>query len=133
MKTYLRRKELAALFVLAVLLCSFQGCAKAPPELTPEGTAAFHKTRVIKGLDLLRDFAIDAEAQTPKVLPTATTRKVVTYHQSALRIIQSTDAGWHAAVGSGLDEVVANLSAAEREKVSPYVALVKTILQEIVR
>ena len=133
MQTYLRRKELAALFVLSLILGSFPGCATAPPNLSPEGTAAFQKTRVIKGLDLLRDFAIDAEAQTPKVLPTATTRKVVQYHQSALKVIQSTDAGWQSAVSASLDEVVGNLDPADRGKVAPYVALVKSILTEVTR
>jgi hypothetical protein len=120
--------------ILAIyVMLSSLGCAKPPPNLTPVGTAAFQKTQVIKGLDLLRDFAIDAEAQTPKVLPTATTRRIVQYHQSALKVIQSTDAGWQGAVETSLDEVVANLSPSEREKVTPYVALVKTILREVAR
>ena len=112
---------------------SLGGCAKAPPELSPVGTQAFHKTRVIKALDLLRDVAIDGEAQSPKVFSTADTRKVVLYHQSALRIIQATDSGWQAAVGTSLDEVVMRLDPAAQPKVAPYVLLVKTLLAEIPR
>jgi hypothetical protein len=118
--------------ILALLaLLALDGCAKAPPNLTPAGTQAFHKTRVIKGLDLLRDFAIDGEAQTPKVFSTADTRKVVQYHQSALKIIGSTDTGWQTAVASSLDEVVANLEPGSRQKVAPYVALVKTLITAV--
>lgn len=132
MQTYLRRKELAALFVLALVLGSFNpGCAKAPPTLTPPAQQAFYKTHVLKGLDLLRDFAIDAEATTPKVLSTDTTRKIVTYHQSTVRVMQAADAGWQAAVSAGLDETVNTLPAQERQKVAPYAALVKSLIQEI--
>ena len=112
---------------------SLGGCAKAPPELSPVGTQAFHKTRVIKALDLLRDVAIDAEAQSPKVFSTADTRKVVLYHQSALKIIQATDAGWQAAVGTSLDEVVNRLDPAAQPKVAPYATLIKVLLAEITR
>lgn len=118
--------------ILAVLvLLNFVGCAKAPPNLTPTGNAAFQKTRVIKALDVLRDFAIDAEAQTPKVLPTATTRKVVQYHQSSLKVMQASDAGWKEAVLAGLNELVGNLNADEKTKFTPYVTLLTTILQEV--
>lgn len=109
------------------------GCAKAPPTLSPDASAAFQKTRVLKGLDVLRDFAIDAEAATPQVLPTATTRKVVQYHQASLKIMQATDTGWVAAVGASLDALVEQLSPPERQKVAPYVALVKTVLAEVLR
>ena len=109
------------------------GCAKAPPNLSPAGTAAFQKTRVIKGLDLLRDFAIDAEAQSPKVLSTDSTRKIVTYHQSALRVIQASDSGWVGATVSSLTEVTNALPPGDRQKVAPYVALVQTVLTEVTR
>jgi len=124
-----RATGLLAIFALL----SFLGCASAPPNLTPEGRSAFHKTRVIKGLDLLRDFAIDAEAQTPKVLPTATTRKVVQYHQSTLKIIASTDSGWQAAVTTGLDQLLANLSDTDRAKLGIYADLIKVLIVEVTR
>ena len=108
----LRRLNLS--LVLLALVFTIACSGNVPPNLTPEGSAAFQKTRVIKSLDVLRDFAIDAEAQTPKVLSTDTTRRVVTYHQSALRVIQSTDAGWAAAVKASLDEVVAAATGAGR-------------------
>ncbi len=121
-----------------LLLCTLLtfapvGCATAPPNLGPVAIRDFHKTRVIKGLDLLRDFAIDAEAQTPKVLPTATTRTIVQYHESALKIIASTDTGWVSAVKTSLNEAVGRLPESDRPKVAPYVTLVITILDEVTR
>ena len=107
------------------------GCAKAPPNITPQATQAFHKTNVLKGLDLARDFAIDAEATDPKVLSTATTRKIVTYHQSSVRIMQASDAGWREAVMAALDELLNSLSPAERQKFGPYAGLIKSLIQEI--
>ena len=112
---------------------SLSGCAKAPPDLSPEAAAAFQKTRVIKALDSFRDFAIDAEAQTPKVLPTATTRKVVLYHQATLKIMQASDTGWVQATSVGLTELVNTLAPEERAKFAPYVALITAILNEVTR
>lgn len=120
-----------SLALFGLVLSSAPNCAKAPPSLSPAGAAAFQKTRVIKGLDLLRDFAIDAEAAQPQVLPTATTRKIVQAHQSILKIMDTAGTGWPAIVATTLDEVVNSLPAGDRPKVAPYVALVKTLLQEV--
>jgi hypothetical protein len=120
----------SCLLLLVVLLC-LPSCASAPPNLSPAASQAFQKTRVIKALDVLRDFAIDAEAAVPQVLPTATTRKVVQYHQSALKIMQATDSGWKEAVAAGLTELVATLAPDERAKFTPYVTLVQTLLREV--
>ena len=122
------RRLLPALGILYLL---GSGCAKAPPELTPPAQQAFYKTHVLKGLDLLRDFAIDAEATTPKVLSTSATRVVVQYHQSAVKVMQAADSGWQAVVLSSLDETLLRLPAGDRQKVAPYAALVKSVIQEI--
>lgn len=131
MTTYLRRKELAALLGLALMLCSLQNCAKAPPNLTPQAQQAFYKHQVLKGLDVLRDFAIEGEATTPKVVPTNTARDVVETHKSLTTVMLAADAGWQAAVGSGLDELLNRRSESEKLKFAPYVALVKALLKEI--
>jgi hypothetical protein len=120
-----------SLALFGLVLSSAPSCRHAPPTLSQPAAAAFEKTRVIKGLDLLRDFAIDAEAASPQVLPTATTRKIVQAHQSILRIMDAAGAGWQAIVATTLDEVVNSLPAGDKGKVAPYVALVKTLLQEV--
>jgi hypothetical protein len=117
--------------MVGLLALPSTSCTKAPPNLSPAGAAAFQKTRVIKGLDLLRDFAVDAEAAQPQVLNTATTRKIVQAHQSILRIMDAAGNGWQALVGTSLDEVVNSLPAGDRAKVAPYVALVKALLAEV--
>ena len=121
----------ALILLSALLVLSQLGCAKAPPTLTPAAQQAFYKTRVIKGLDLLRDFAIDGEATTPKVVSTATARQIVLYHQATLKIIQATDHGWIVAVSAGLEELRLQLSEADRQKVGPYIGLVRAILAEV--
>ena len=106
-------------------------CASAPPNLSPAGVTAFNNTRVVKGLDLVRDTAITANAQTPPLVSTDTTRKIVTYHRSALLVIRDVPTGWKASVLTGLDETVKNLPGNEAQLFAPYVALVKTLIQEI--
>ena len=120
--------------LLPLLLVGFlalPACRHAPPALGPVAAADFQKLRVIKGLDLLRDFAIDAEATTPKVLPTATTRQIVAYHQSALKILDAAGTGWKPLLAQSLEELTAALPAADRAKVAPYIALVKALILEV--
>jgi len=123
-------KRLTLIPILTVL---WAGCAPPPPNLTPEATQAFKATRVIKALDILRDAAIDANAQTPPLMPEATTRRVVLYHQSSVKIIQATADGWVPTVLAGLTELEANLAPPEKALLGPYIALAKTIIQEVAR
>lgn len=121
-----------ALLVLVVGLCaSFTACASAPPNVSPAAQLAFTNTRVIGGLDVLRNAAIDANAQVPPLVSTDTTRKIVTYHRSALLVIQASPNGWQATVIAGLNQTVLDLPPAESQFLTPYVALVTTLIQEI--
>lgn len=128
-------KRWYALFVLLTFLPmtpgGLVGCAKAPPALTPPAQQAFYKTEALKSLDLLRDFAISAEATTPKVLPTSTTRDVVETHRSIVLIMRAADTGWREAVITTLKELVARRSDSEKQKLAPYVALITVLLTEI--
>ena len=117
-------------FVLSVNTLQ-AGCAKAPPTLGPTASVDFQKTRIIKALDVFRDFAIDGEAAKPQAVSTALTKKIVTYHQSALHIIDAAGTTWKSLVGSGLDEFVATLSQADQSKVRPYVGLIKALIAEV--
>jgi hypothetical protein len=119
------------LLPIAVLL-TFTACAPAPPTLSPTANAAFTKTRVIKTLDLLRDAAVSAEAQTPPLLSTATARRVVLAHQAALQVMQATDAGWEPTVQALLSGILANLPADEVALLKPYVNLAQSLLGTLV-
>lgn len=118
-------------FVLIALLLVTSACVKAPPTLSPAGIAAFNGTRVVKALDILRDVAVDANAQVPPLLSTATTRKVVTYHESALKTIQAAPSGWVPVVQTGLTEVLKDVPPVEQRQLAPYVSLVKTLIAEV--
>jgi len=99
--------------------------------LTPEASIAFKATQAVHALDLLRDTATTANAQTPPLLTTEVTRKVVLYHQSTVKVIQSSPGGWKVIAETGLDEVTKNLSSADRQTLEPYIALVRAILAEV--
>lgn len=119
-----------AIWICIVLLV---GCAKVPPNLTPEATQAFHGTQVVKTLDVMRDAAIAANAQIPPLLSEDVTRKVVLYHQSVVKVIQAAPIGWVPFAQRGLDELLGNLPPKERALIGPYAALVKAVIGEVVR
>lgn len=117
-------------FLLPVVLALAIGCAPAPPNLTPAGVAAFKGTQAIKALDLLRDAAIDANALTPPLISTDSTRRVVLYHKSAITIIHKTPAGWRPTVGAGLAELRASLKGTEGEQLAPYIRFAQALIEE---
>ena len=118
-------------YVLVLLaFLALPSCASAPP-LGPAATQDFQKTRVIKALDIFRDFAIDGEAATPQIVSTDTARKVVTYHQATLKILDAAGTDWRSLVATSLDALTPTLPEADRAKVAPYVALVKALLLEV--
>lgn len=119
-------------YLLALVLVGFMaGCAKAPPQLSPAGKSDFYKTQVVHQLDLLRDTAIAANALPTPLLSTDDTRQVVAVHRSLLLTLQSSEAGWVAAVKMGLDQMVEKFKPAQKAVIAPYVAAVKLILDEV--
>lgn len=116
-----------------VLAFTLYGCASAPPTLSPVGLAAFHAHEIVKVLDVVRDAAVSAEAQTPKLLSTDTTRNVVIWHRSALVTIRTVPYGWQGAVLAGLDEVSKNVPTHERAVLAPYLAMAKLVIREVGR
>lgn len=122
-----------ALSLIVIVLALAVACAKAPPNLSPAGTAAFHATRVVKALDVFRDAAISANDQSPPLISTATTRQIVLYHKSAVTMIGAAPSGWVLVVQTGLTELDKNLPTHERQQLAPYVALVRTLIVEVTR
>jgi len=122
-------------FVIAAVLALALGapaCAgNMPLNLNPQATIAYQNKQIVGVLDLIRDVAIDANDQDPPLLDTDTTRKVVLYHQSALRILDSRVNGWQEALAIGINEVVRNLPNAQRQLMSPYVALLQSLIREV--
>lgn len=118
---------------LSLLLVAFvfSSCASAPINLSPAGVEAFNKTRLIKSLDVFRDIAIDGNKTTPSLISTATTRKVVTYHRSALLVINAS--GVKAITTVSLDEVIKDLPKSEADLLAPYIALAKVVINEVTK
>jgi len=123
----------AALWLVACLgfLSTQQAaCAKAPPTLSPTGQREFYATRAIKVLDIPRDFVIDGEAA--GVVSTDDARTIVLWHKSAVQVASVSGANWQTVVATTLDEAVKNLKKqATRDKLAPYVSLVKAVLLEV--
>ena len=118
-------------FTLVSSACASLSVNRPPLNLSPQAREAWYATRVIQALDLLRDTAIDANAQTPPLIATATTRKIVVYHRSAITFIHEIPGGWKASVVAGIIEVENNLSLKEYQLLSPYTRLVKAALAEV--
>lgn len=121
---------LAVVFFLAA--CASQ-CAKTPPTLSPKGAAAFHATRVVKALDVVRDTAIDANAQQPPLISEDTARKVVTWHRAAVLTIGASPQGWAPTVTTGLDQLLASLPPSDRAQLGPYLSAAKLLIVEVTR
>lgn len=121
------------LIAMLLLACglTFSTCAPAPPNLTPQATAAFYGTRVIQALDVVRDLAITANKQTPPVIASADLLTIVTWHRSAITIVHTAPAGWKATVQTSLTTVLATLSKSTQTLLAPYVALVQSVLAEV--
>lgn len=118
---------------IVLLALAAASCTHAPPTLSPAAQVQFNDTRVVKALDLVRDTAIDANAQTPPLFSTSATRVVVTFHRAALQIINASQSGWQAAILQALDGLQKNaqLLPAEVQRLAPYVALVKVLIQSL--
>ncbi len=123
--------KVGAVLLACLLAGSLMACAQPPPNLTPEATSAFNKTRVIKGLDTFRDIVVDAQAQSPPLVSEQFLVAVTKYHRSALVIIHATDEGWQAIVDTALTELLKDLPANEARFAAPYVALIRAILNEV--
>lgn len=98
--------------------------------LSASGLASYHATRAVKALDLVRDIAITAEEQTPKLMSTASTRKVVLYHQSVIKTMAAVPDGWIAVAEQGLTELQKQIPTEEWKQIDPYVRLVLAIYKE---
>ncbi len=117
------------LLIACVLACSLSACSgNAQPQLTPAGQVAVSATQVIKALDVIRDTAIDLNAQVPPVLSTATTRKIVSFHESAVKTILAAPSGWKQTVTAGIGQLQSDLAPIDWTRIKPYVDLVVALI-----
>ena len=122
------------LSLFAVMTVLTWSCAtyRAPSTVvTPAGRAAWYGTQAIKALDLLRDTAINGNAQSPPVFSTDTTRKIVLAHRALVTTIHEAPQGWVQTVETGLTQLLDTLPPDDRAKVTPYVALVQSVLEAV--
>lgn len=118
-----------ALFVLLSWLLALSACAAMapPPVLTPQAKVAWVATQAIQTADMLRDIAISANDQ--HLISEATTRAIVLWHRDAIQVVHATPSGWQATVGASLEDLDRHLSAAERDRLGPYLKLVSDLVK----
>ena len=120
-----------ALLLLLLVFAPACQALHAPPHLGPAATAAWQGTRVIKSLDVIRDIAVDGNAQNPPVFSTELTRALVNWHMSAITIVHSAPAGWPQMIQVSLTELQKRLTPAEQRQLNPYLALAQILLKEL--
>lgn len=134
----MKRRRLPKVFFLLVfasLVLTSARCGPAykPPNLSPQASVAWDGLKVIRALDVIRDIAIDGNAQKPPIFSTATTRIVVDWHTAAITTVHAAPAGWALTVQTGLAEVAKVLPPVEQQQIGPYLTLARLVLQELTR
>ena len=121
------------IWFLALALVVSSACASAPAR-SAAGTAAVAATQTVQALDLIRDFAIAANAQTPALISTASAYNVVFFHESAIKAISAVAGvtSWKVPVLEGLNTLVASLSVAEKTLLQPYIDILTAVLNGVV-
>lgn len=116
-----------------LLACTLVACAPAPPTLSPQAASAYNKTRIIHSLDLLRETAVDLAAQKPPLITFADRQRVVQFHESSLKVMNSLDQGWVQIVQTALAETMKDLPPNANRLLAPYGSLASTLLAEVPR
>lgn len=137
----------AIIVALALLMAS---CGPVPAPLTPDAKLAFHATRVVKALDVVRDAAIASNETTPPIISTNSTRTVVLWHRTVVQVIQAVPGGWKTTVKASIfvltcdvraydptpayptpPPCTSQLAPAEVVRLAPYVGLVLIVISEV--
>lgn len=128
-----------ALLLVTLLLSLCAACGpKSPPQTDPtrnlsaQGKAAFQANKILKALDVLRDVAVEAEKQTPKLLSPSSALKVIAYHKQVASLMGAIPDGWKGIALAGLDTLKQNLSPAEWNQVQPFIELVRGLIDSFV-
>jgi hypothetical protein len=138
-----------ALLILS-LVVPLSGCTKQPPALDPDAVIAFHATRVIKVLDVVRDAAIAANELVPPAIQTNDTRTVVLWHRTMVQTIAAAPGGWKPTVKAGIYALTCNpaayvaapgipdpaacqpqIPAAANDRLKPYIGLALVVIAEV--
>ena len=112
------------------LIVLLAGCGPTPaPNLTPQAQTAYQARRVLDVLRVVKDVAVDAEAQNPKLISTADARTIVNWHESLVKAIDAAPNGTKAVVQASLLELQPHVSESTWQKISPYVTLLRSVLE----
>jgi hypothetical protein len=127
-----RGKRLPGALLLATIALLAIACV--PPSLqTPEGRAGYTADQVVRLLQNLQSAAIDANAAIDPatgqpLLATATALRVVEFTIDSGRILKNAPEGWRASIGPAYAAMKDQLSAADRQRLGPYLAAVEAAI-----
>lgn len=136
------RRRLALLLLLVLT----PACGPTPRPMPPDVAAAFHASRVIMVLDVLRDAAIAAHDAQPPVMTEDSTRKVVVWHKATIQAVQMAPQGWRASAKESIfrfscDPAAASVSppppctpllpAVDLARLRPYISLALVVISEV--
>jgi hypothetical protein len=104
-----------------------------PPTLSPTAQLSYHSHQVQKVLDLIRDTAVDANAQKTtdgkQLLSDARTRQIVQLHETAITLIHANTQGWEQTVYASLTELNKELLPSETSVLGNYMKLGMNMLK----
>lgn len=125
------KRMIAAATLSLTLACGGALTPKAPSNLTPQVTAKFYATYIIKDIDIIRDFADDASKTTPPVVSAATLKVVVNWHEALVTVVHASPEGWRTSVAAGLDQLEGLLPPADAAKFKAYIDASRLLIKEL--
>lgn len=117
-------------FLLAAVVMA-TGCAKKPPNLTPDASLAFENGQILGGLDTARDVTTAWNTYGIAPFTTPITKRVVQFHTSALTILDARGSGWQQAIKTSLVEVQKNLPPEAATRLAPYFGLITALIDRL--
>lgn len=103
-------------------------CAKVSPTLSPTGVSAVKATEVVHALDAARDVAKVVSDAYPTVVTPTDFQRILTVHESVVTIIGASPNGWKPTALAALDELDRDLSVPAKQRMAPYLALVRSLV-----
>lgn len=113
-------------YIALISLVILSACAAPATITTPAGKAAYISDQLINSLGIFQDAAIGSNDQ--KILSDSSTKLIVTFVKASVNTARQTPSGWKVTISTGLDSLVKALPAADAQKYSAYIGLLKTMI-----
>jgi hypothetical protein len=129
MKMPIRTLVFVALATFAV------SCTKTPPVVNPPAPGVLtpaQVTEIQKGLDSVQAIAELVSVAYPQVVTAKDVQVINKFHDAATTTLTAAASGWKTTLDTALDQVIANLSANAKLKLTPYFNVVRAAVDNFV-